>query len=105
MRLKDKKRTKEKKYKVSWKAGNWLDQLIPSQLPNSVQHVGATFPNSFAVATATVRVLLSKAEEMPTSAILTVVNWVGLFTSWEMQPLYQTFSMASEDSRSAFQVL
>lgn len=55
MRLKDKKRTKEKKYKVSWKAGIWPEQLIPSQLPNLVQDIGAALPNASAAATATVR--------------------------------------------------
>lgn len=107
MRLKDKERTKEKKYKVSWKAGIWLEQLIPSPLPNSEQDVGATLPDPFAVATATARVLLSrKAEEIDTHQCCpTVLNWVGLFSSWERDPLYQTFSTASEGSGSAFQVL
>lgn len=70
MRLKDKKKTKEKKYKVSWKVRIWLEQLIPSQLLNSVRDVGATLPNPFPVATATVRTLLSrKAEQISTSAV------------------------------------
>lgn len=73
MRLTGKKRNKEKKQKVSQKAGISLEQLIPSQ------NVGATFPKAWAEAAGTVCVLLSQEQEMPTNTIWH--DWGGCSTS------------------------